>query len=136
MEIESENVIYFLDVVVNGKERTTANKVYRKPTYTARYFKLYSKHLLHVKGGLILSPHKRVYSVYKKQQDLFNESSRLRSDLQLNSYPGGFTDSFINSKGSKSHPSKGAKSLGPVHIPYMKDVSERFKSIRNNITLE
>jgi hypothetical protein len=134
METESENVIYFLDVLVNGKERTTANKVYRKSIYIGRYFKFNSKHLLHVKGGLILSPHKRVYSMCLKQQDLFNESSRLLSDLQLNGYPRGFTDSVIISKGS-SRPSKGEKSLGPVYIPCMNYVSERFKGIRNQYNI-
>jgi hypothetical protein len=46
-------------------------------------------------------------------------------DFQLNGYPRGFTDSAINSKGS-SHPSKEAKPLCSVYIPYMMSVLQKF----------
>jgi hypothetical protein len=58
------------------------------------------------------------------------ELVNLRRDLQLNSYPQGFSDSTINSKGS-SHLNKKEKPLGSVYIPYVKDVSEKFKCIGN-----
>jgi hypothetical protein len=58
-------------------------------------------------------------------QDLFNEISSLRYDLQLNSYPQDFIDSAINSKGS-SHPNKEEEPLGSVYIPCMNSISEKF----------
>jgi hypothetical protein len=54
-------------------------------------------------------------------QDLFNEISNLRRDLQLNGYPQGFIDLVINSMGS-SHLNSEEKSLGSVYIPYVKSV--------------
>jgi hypothetical protein len=53
----------------------------------------------------------------------------LRCDLQLNSYPQGFTDSIINSKGNNL-PKKEVKALDSVYIPYVKGVSGKFKCIR------
>jgi hypothetical protein len=49
---------------------------------------------------------------------------------QLSGCPQGFTDLFINSKGS-SHPNKEEKLLGSVYIPYVKGISEKFKRTGN-----
>jgi hypothetical protein len=54
----------------------------------------------------------------------------------LNSYPQGFIDSFINSKGSRRL-NKEQKALGSVYVPYVKSVSEEFERIgkRYNIRM-
>jgi hypothetical protein len=49
----------------------------------------------------------------QERQDLFNEISSLRRDLQLKGYPQGFSDSVINSKGS-NRLNKEQKPLGFV----------------------
>jgi hypothetical protein len=59
-----------------------------------------------------------------------NEISNLRHYLLLNSYPQGFTDPVINSKGSGC-PNKKENPLGSVYIPYVKGVSVKFKHIGN-----
>jgi hypothetical protein len=112
------------------KDMTLATKVYRKPTHTGRYLNLKFNHLLHVKRGLIQCPHSRASTICQEQQDLFNEISSLRHDLQINEYPQGFIDSVINSNG-RSFPNKEEKPLGSVYIPCVKGVSEKFKHIGN-----
>jgi hypothetical protein len=129
-EIESDSAIPFLDVPVIRKEMTLATKVYRKPTHTGQHLNFNSNHPLHVEKSLIQSLLKRAFIIC---QGLCNEISTLRHDLQLNGYPGGFTDSAINSKG-RSCPSE-VKSLGTVYIPYVKGVSEKFKCIENRYNI-
>jgi hypothetical protein len=127
MEIESEGVIPFLDVLVIRKGTTLATRVYRKPTHTGRYLSFNSNHPYHVKRGLVQGLHNRVPTVCQ-EQDLFDEISSLRRDLQLSSCPQGFTDSVINSNGS-SRRNKEGKPMGSVYIPCMKAVSEKLKHI-------
>jgi hypothetical protein len=47
----------------------------------------YSKTLENTKGDLIQSLHNRASTIYQEWQDMVNEISSLRCDLQLNSYP-------------------------------------------------
>jgi hypothetical protein len=131
MEIESDSAIAFLDVLVLRKEMSLATKVYRKPTHTGQYLNFNSNHPPHVKRGLIQSLHNRASTIRQERQDLFNEISSLGCDLQLNSYPQVFIDSVVNSNGS-SQPKKVEKPQGSVYIPYVKDVSEKFKCIGNH----
>jgi hypothetical protein len=107
---------------------TLATKVYRKLTHTGRYLSFKSNHPSHVKRGLIRSLHNRTSTICHKQQDLVNEISNVRCDLQLTAYPQGFIDSVINSKGS-SRLNKEVRPLGSFCIPYVKGVSEKFKHI-------
>jgi hypothetical protein len=93
MEVESDSVIAFLDVLVIRKETTLATKVYRKPTHTGRYLSFYSNHPPHVKRSLIHSLHNRASTICQERQDLVKGISSLRSDLQFNGYPQGFIDS-------------------------------------------
>jgi hypothetical protein len=51
-----------------------------------------SDHPPHVKRGLIQSLHRRTSTIRQEHQDLCNEISTLRRDLQLNGYPQGFID--------------------------------------------
>jgi hypothetical protein len=120
-------VIAFLDVLV-------ITEVYRKPTHTGRYLNFSSNHPQLVERGLIQSLHNRASTIGQERQDLVNEISNLRSDLQLNGYPQGFIDSIINSKGSGCL-NKEEKPLGSVYIPYMKVVSGKFKHIRNRYNI-
>jgi hypothetical protein len=55
----------------------------------------------------------------------------LRCDLQLSGYSQGFIDSVIRSKGSSRQKKMEEKPLGPVYRPYVKGISEKFKSIGN-----
>jgi hypothetical protein len=75
-----------------------------------------------LKRGLIYSLHNSDYKICQECQELFNEIGRLRLDFQLTSYPQGFIDLVINSKGS-SHPNQEEEPLGSVYIPYVKGVS-------------
>jgi hypothetical protein len=59
MEMESDSVIPFPNVLVIRKEMTFVTKVYRKPTHTGRYPNFKSDHPLHVKRGLIQNLHNR-----------------------------------------------------------------------------
>jgi hypothetical protein len=92
MEIESDNAIPFLDVLVIGKDMALATKVYRNYTYTCRHLHFISNHPPQVKRGFIQSLRNTASTIC---QDLFNETSSLRRDLQLNGYPQGFIDSVI-----------------------------------------
>jgi hypothetical protein len=134
VEIESDSVIPFLDVLVIRKEMTLATKVYRKSTHTGRFLNFYSNHPPHVKRGLIQSLRGRASTICQVRQDLFNEISSLRRYLLRNGYPQGFIDSVINSKGS-SGPNKEEKPLGYVCIPYVKGVSEKFRCIGNRYNI-
>jgi hypothetical protein len=60
--------------------------------------------------------------ICQERQNLFNEISKLRLDLQLSFYPQGFIDSVINSKDS-SYLNVEEKPLGSVYITYVKAVS-------------
>jgi hypothetical protein len=75
------------NVLVTRKEGTLATKVYRKSAHTGKYNTFKSNHLPHVKRGLIQSLHTRASTICQEQQDLINEISSLRRDLQLNGYP-------------------------------------------------
>jgi hypothetical protein len=77
METKSDSAIVFFDVLVIREEMTLAIKVYRKPTYTGRYFNFKSNHLPHVKRGLIQSLHNRASTICQEQQDLVKEISSL-----------------------------------------------------------
>jgi hypothetical protein len=131
---ESDISIVFLDVLVIRKETTLVTKVYRKPTHTGRYLNFNSNHPSHVNRGLVQSLHNRASARCQDRQDLVKEISRLRSDIQLNSYLQSFIDSDINSKGS-SRLNKEQKSLGSVYIPYVKGVSEKFKHVRKRYNI-
>jgi hypothetical protein len=130
MEIESDSAISFLDVLVTRKGTTLANTVCRKPTHIGRYRNFRSNHPPHVERDLIQILHNRPSTIRQERQDLFDEISNLKRDLQLNGYPQGFIDSVINSKGS-SDPNTEEKPLGSVYIPYVKGVSQKFKRIGN-----
>jgi hypothetical protein len=52
----------------------------------------------------------------------------LRYDFQLNCYSQDFIEKVINYKGS-SRPNIEDKSLGSVHVPHVKGVSEKFRQI-------
>jgi hypothetical protein len=77
MEIESDSVIAFLDVLVIRKEMTLATKVYRKPNHTGQYLSFNPNYPPHVKRGLIQSLHSRASTIRQEQQDLLNEISSL-----------------------------------------------------------
>jgi hypothetical protein len=53
MEIESDSVIPFMDVLVIRKGTAWATKVYRKPTHIGRYLNFKSNHPPHVKREII-----------------------------------------------------------------------------------
>jgi hypothetical protein len=53
METESNNAIFFLDVLVIRKDTTLITQVYRKSTHTGRYLNFKSNQPPHVKRGLI-----------------------------------------------------------------------------------
>jgi hypothetical protein len=81
METESDSAIPFLDVLVIRKGLTLATKA-EKPSHTGRYLNFKSNHPLPVKKGLTLSLHNRAFAI-SQEQDLFNEISSLKCDLQL-----------------------------------------------------
>jgi hypothetical protein len=110
-----------------------ATKAHRKLNHTGRYLNFNTNYLPHVKRSLIQSLHNTTSTIYQ-EQDLFNELSSLRRDLQLNYNPQSFIDSVINSKGS-SRLNKNQKPLGPVYIPYVNDVLGKFKRIGNQYNI-
>jgi hypothetical protein len=61
-----------------------------------------------------------------------NEISSRRCDIQLNSYPEVFIDTITNFKDS-SFPNEEGKSLGSMHVTYVKGVSETL--CRESISL-
>jgi hypothetical protein len=129
MQVESNSEIPFLYVPVIRKGMTLATKFYRKPIHTGWYLSFTSNHPPLLKRGLILCLHNRSSTVCQEQQNLSSEISNLRYD-QLSGYSEGFIDFVINSKGS-SRLNKEEKSLGPVYIPYVKGVLEKFKHVGN-----
>jgi hypothetical protein len=87
-----------------------------------------------VKRGLFQSYHKRASNMCQEHQDLCNEIGSLRWHLQLNGCPWRFTGSVINCNG-RSRPSKEVKPLCSVYIPYVKDISEKFKRTGNQYNI-
>jgi hypothetical protein len=77
MEIESDSVIPFLDVLMIREEMT---EVYRKPTHTGRYLNFNSNRPPHVKKGSVQSLHKRASTICQECQDLDSEIGSLRYD--------------------------------------------------------
>jgi hypothetical protein len=65
---------------------------------------------------VIQNHQKRVSTVCQERQELLNEITGLRRDLQRNGYPIGFTDS-VNSKGSSRLNTEENPST-PLYIPY------------------
>ncbi|XP_023722356.1 uncharacterized protein LOC111872551 [Cryptotermes secundus] len=119
METESDNAIYFLDVLVIREETALVTQVYRKPTHTGQYLNFNSNHPPHVERSLIKSLTDRASTTCQDQQDLVKGINNLRHDLQLNGYPKGFIDSVINSKGSsrpKKEENPSVFSLGTLHV--------------------
>jgi hypothetical protein len=53
MEFENEGSIPFLDVLVERREEGMLTLVYRKPTYTNRYFNFKSNHHPRIKAGIV-----------------------------------------------------------------------------------
>jgi hypothetical protein len=131
MDTEADIVIPFLFI---RKKTSLATKVYREPTYTGRYLNFKCNPPPHIKRKIIQSLHNRASTICQKRQDLFNGIGNLRCDLQLNDYPLSFTDSVINSNRS-TRPNQEEKSLGSVHIPYVKGISKMFKRIGNNYNI-
>jgi hypothetical protein len=111
METKVRECDSFSDVLAMRKGTTLVTKVNRKTTHSGRYLSFKSNYLPHVRRGLIQSLHNRASTICQELQDLFNEISNLRCDLQLNGYHQGFVDLVINSKGS-SHQNKEQKPLG------------------------
>jgi hypothetical protein len=94
METEPGGGIPFLDVLVIRKETALGTKVCRQ-SLTLNFS---SDH--HAKRGLIQSFHKRASTICQECQDLCNEISSFRHDLQLKCYPQGSIESVINKKGA------------------------------------
>jgi hypothetical protein len=118
----------------SGKRRHWPRSLQKThPHWPISKLQLYN-HPLHGKRGLIQSHHNRASTICQERQDLFNEISSLRSDLQLNSYPQGVIDSIIGSKDS-SHSTKVEIPLGSVYISHVKSVSEKFKRIGNRCNI-
>jgi hypothetical protein len=65
-----------------------------------------------------------------QEQDLFNETDNLRSDLQLSGYPQYFNDSVLNCQDA-IYPDKEKIILVPVYIPYMRSTSEKLRHTGN-----
>ncbi|PNF25737.1 hypothetical protein B7P43_G14161, partial [Cryptotermes secundus] len=112
----------------------TGHQSPQETTHTGRYLNFNCNHPSHGKRGLIQSLHNIASSVCQERQDLVNEISSRRSDLQLNGYSQGFIDSANNSKGSSLLHNE-QQPLGSVYIPYAKDVSEKFKRIENRYNI-
>jgi hypothetical protein len=130
MESEWEGAIPLLDVLVIRKEMTLATKDYRKPTHTGRCLSFSSNHPPHVKRGLIQSLQNTASTLCQERQDLFNETSSLRRDLQLNDYPPGFHWLNYYSNSSRLLNNE-KKALGSMCTPHVKGVSGKFKRIGN-----
>jgi hypothetical protein len=94
-------VISFLDSLVIRKEMTLVTKVYREPNPCLLISQLSSYLPQQVRRGLIQSLCNRASTVCQKRQDLCNEVSNLRHDLQLNDHSQSFLDSVINSEGNR-----------------------------------
>jgi hypothetical protein len=67
MEIESSNIINFLDVLVTRKELALTTKVHRKPTHAGRYLNFAFNHLPHVKRGVMQSLYNRAATICQDQ---------------------------------------------------------------------
>jgi hypothetical protein len=70
----------------------------------------------------------------QEQEDILNDISDLRSDLQLSGYPEMFTDSVLTSR-RNIRPEEEKKALRSVIIPYVKGISEKFKRIGNRYNI-
>jgi hypothetical protein len=83
---QSGSEIHFLDFLSSGKRQQKPPKSTENPLALAAIWTYKFNHPLHVKRGFIRCLHNRTSSVCQ-EQDLFNETSSLRHDLQPNSYP-------------------------------------------------
>jgi hypothetical protein len=82
-----------------------------------------------VKRTLIHNLDKRTSTMCQERQDLFNEFSSLRRDLQFNGYPQGFIYNtwLLAARSSEQR----RKPLSSLHIPYVKGVLENLKRTGN-----
>jgi hypothetical protein len=81
MEIKSDSMLPFLDVLVVRKGLTLTTKVYRRPTHTGCYLNFELNHLMLVKRGTVQIFHSKASTMCQEQQDLLNETDNLRHDL-------------------------------------------------------
>jgi hypothetical protein len=132
--MEVEATLPFLDVLVTKRGPKLTTKVYRKPTHTGRYLHFKSNHPRHVQRGVVHSLANRGKVICQNQKDFNNEIKNKKHDLMLNEYPEESVDSVIKPS-ARNHPSSDTVYQGTVVIPYVRDISEKFRCIGNHVNL-
>jgi hypothetical protein len=94
MEIDSDSMIQFIDVLVVRKGSAFGTKIYGKRNCNDFYLNTESNHLPHVERGIIQSLHSRASTIFEGEQYLFN----VIDNLQRSDYPKWFIESVLNFK--------------------------------------
>jgi hypothetical protein len=133
MKVEANVSLPFLEVSVMKKYPKLAIKVYRKPTHTGPYLHFKSNHPHHVNTGVVLSLISRAKVICQDQKDFNKEINNVRHDLILNEYPQEFVGYIM--KESRSKRPSDAVYQGTVIIPYVEDISEKFRRTGNRFNI-
>lgn len=138
LKISDNNRISFLDVMISIKNDRFLFDIYRKPTFSGRFFSFFSNHPLMRKKGVIIS---LVDKVIRLSHPKFQEKNFLNTiDILLNNgYPLDMIFTTINKRinfilfsnsksNNKSAYNKNEK-LKFFTVPYVHNICERLGSI-------
>ena len=89
MELESNNILPFLDCLIHSQKRVKCHLevlVDRKPTHTNHYLHFNSHHPLHVRRGVARCLYDRARSIITIEEKLCKEEHHLDKVLKKNVY--------------------------------------------------
>ena len=132
MEEEQESSLPFLDVLVLRHNNTLCTQVYRKPTHTDRYLHFDSHHPKHQKLAVAKTLHDRAKTHNTNPVNAQQETTNVRSVLQLNGFP--LRLSFPVSKTKHHFTTNDLQHF--TTIPYLQGTSEKIRRILNEAGLK
>jgi len=94
-ELETNNCLYFLDVLIEKTSTCFTTSTYRKPTHTGLYSKCSSSVPLHRKRNLVNSLLRRSYDIDSSYELVHTEFMNIKRMLSRNGYPNNFLDRCI-----------------------------------------
>ena len=136
MEVETENMLPFLDVRVTGDPSTlmTKTKIYRKSTHTDRYVNFCSYHRPpSVKHGIIRTLAHRTETICSDGDSLKCEKKHLTTVFKSNGYPPVSIRKAMQPIKNKNE-IEDTKAI--TTIPYIRGVSEKIRRICSKVGIK
>lgn len=141
VEHEEDNIIPFLDVLIEKTDDKLKTSVYRKKTHTGQYLNFNSNTPHHVKLGIAQGLFIRAMKISSSEEILNQEIKHIFEELQKNDYP----ISVINKAYKKSKQKmlinnndkeETIKPITTVVIPYVKGQSEKIRRINKKFNIQ